>query len=178
MTDTSTEPTTTADDDGIVREVEHDPEVDGELSDGVELVRTGVIRLVIGGSRTVLRRPFFGEFKRLRLSLEAATDSITDVRIDVEALAAELHDEQQRIADDDKLGHRERAAAVMELRKRDREAGRKLTSVAEDARVEWWADVFDVLGAKQPDDWPSWIADATLPDRIIRHWRSAPLGRG
>lgn len=163
---------------GLVAEVEHDPVEHGEVLDSIDLVRTGIIRLVINGRKVTLRRPFFGELKRLRLALENLTDSITDARIDAEATGAEIRDEMKALADDEALGHRERAEASSALRRRDREAGRALTGAADDARLEWWVEVFAVLGVEAPADWPSWVGDATLPNRVIQHWRSAPLARG
>lgn len=166
------EPTVTA----VMVDDETEP-ADDETGDRVDYVRTGIIRVWIDGERYRLRRPFFGEFKRLRLAVEDMNDEIDElsqrsVTLGQQITAeAETHD---RVKDPEAY-----AAWRVDSRRRQREVGRKLTDTAEQLRIGWWEDVWATLGLdERPADWPSWITNPDLPNRILTHWRMVPSGRG
>jgi hypothetical protein len=150
---------------------------DDETGDRVDYVRTGIIRVWIDGERYRLRRPFFGEFKRFRLAVEDMNDEIDDLSQKSIALGQQITAEaetQDRAKDPE--GY---AAWRVDSRRRQREVGRNLTDTAEQLRIGWWEDVWATLALdERPPDWPSWITNPELPNRILTHWRMVPSGRG
>lgn len=150
------------------------PVVD-ETGDDVELSQTGLVRLRIDGTRYRLRRPFMGELKKLRLALEEVTEEIGDAQITLHQVRAEVLASEP---DDD-----EDPAAVAkwqrEKRSLTRQAVNDLTELADKLRLEWWRGVFDEVSLDGiPDELPVWILDPDLPDQVVKHWRSVPLGHG
>jgi hypothetical protein len=171
---TTTEPTTN------VRET--DPQPDEGDPVAVELVRTGWVRFRWDGQLVRLRRPFFGELKALRLSLEDVADQIGERSDELQALAQEIVAESERNDTDDDRDEDERRRVRRELTRKSKVAGRELTDFCDAARVGWWRSVVDLVGVdgELPDDdkLPSWIGDPQLPNTVLQHWRSVPLGRG
>lgn len=164
-------------DDGLIaRDVEPDETDGAESGDLIELVRTGLVRMTLGGKRYRLRRPFFGEFKKLRLSLEDMNDEISS------AVDEQMRVSRQNVAEADT--HKddepdEYVAWRADVRKRSSAAARSLTELAEDRRYEWWLEMWDQLTLdSRPDDFPAWITDPNIANALLGHWRSAPLGRG
>lgn len=147
----------------------------------VVLVRTGLIRMTIGGKRYRLRRPFFGEFKRIRLALEDLNDEVADARIDTQTIQRKTVAEGKALDDEGTLEDDPDARAEWErtARKRARDASRTLLDTADRLREEFWTDVFATLSQDgTPEQWPGWIGDPDLPGLVIEHWRATPLGRG
>lgn len=160
------------------------PEPDLAEADGnerndhrIQFVRTGLVRVWIDGSLYRLRRPFFGEFKTLRLDLEDVIDRIQEASSEAQLVAAKVMREQRDWSPED-----DPEATVekqRDWRKQNRAATRALNSEAEDARRTWWLKVFEVLSLDGiPNDFPAWVNDPTLASEIVTHWRTAPLGRG
>lgn len=103
----------------------------------------------------VLRRPRFGEFRRMR---EALWD---------------LQDRRNEIVDEQKV--------LAESDDRDDALIRKLTVEIEDTTFDWVRDAVTTLGDKTPpaeaDDWPHWATTGDVMNLIVSHWRSVPLAR-
>jgi hypothetical protein len=166
--------------DGALVVVDAEPaDDDGVAIDRIELVKSGLVRIHIDGKRYRLRRPFFGELKTLRLALADVSDDLNDRRMETQLAAKRMMAENERINSDDSLDDEARLKALQAIRREDRELGRGLTNDADDARIAWWSQAFEVVGLDgMPEQWPGWIVDARLPDHVLQHWRSAPLGRG
>jgi hypothetical protein len=142
----------------------------------IQFVRTGLIRLYVEGVTFRLRRPFFGEFKALRLAFEDVLDEISEAAADSMNVQREVSAERQASVNDppETLASKER-----EWRKRTRESSRALNDRAENVRIDWWRDVFETLSLDgTPELLPSWVIDPMLPNEFILHWRTAPQGRG
>lgn len=159
----------------------------------VQFARSGLIRLpmsveyaedgtVTNVRRARIRRPFFGELKRLQMMLEDLADELADEREQAQVSSLELNEQAEAIDKDTELPPRERVERISTLRKASREAGRNLDRKAEATRFQWWATVFELLSYDGPlgetEQAPAWLADGLLPARVLRHWRSVPLGPG
>lgn len=150
--------------------------------DGIVLTKTGWIRAAVAGETFRLRRPFFGELRKLRTALEAVTDEINTTGEEADGIAAQLVEMAKRYKDmaDADIPARERTKND-KLRDDAKTASRRLVEVADDLRVGWWTLVFETLcvdTVKVPADWPSWVVDPNLPNQVMQHWRSAPLAPG
>lgn len=158
-----------------------EPEAD-EGTDEVQLVRTGFVRLRFGDTLIRLRRPFFGELKKIRLALEDAADAIADASEEAQLHAARLIEQSVAIDADENLSAVEKIQQRRELQHESRAAGRKVSEIAEEERLRWWATVVETIGVGDAlpgvDELPSWILDPMLPNTVLTHWRSVPLGRG
>lgn len=153
----------------------------GEGDDLVQLVRSGWVRLRWSDQLVRLRRPFLGELKTLRLALEDASDAISDASEDTQLIAARLIEEGKVIDAGEEGDVAERVKRRRALQRESRDAGRKLTELAEEERVKWWRLVIEMLSVDDlplDAELPSWIVDVNLPNTILQHWRSVPLGRG
>lgn len=150
---------------------------DGDANDErIELVRTGLVRVWIVGDRYRLRRPFFGEFRKLRMQLEDGNDEIQAASDDAMRLARDLTQAAQGKADLPPDEWREWRRTAQD---QSRQSGRKLTDLAEELRLEWWTTMWDLLTLDgRPPDWPPWIVEPALQGRLVAHWRSSPQGRG
>jgi hypothetical protein len=164
-------------DDGLIaRDVEPDDSDGAESGDTIDLVRTGLIRVTLGGTRYRLRRPFFGEFKKLRLAIEDANDEISTAVDEQMRVSRQNVIEADEHKDDDPDAYVEWRADV---RKRSSVSARALTDLAETRRYEWWVEMWTLLtldGA--PDDFPAWVTDPNIANTLLGHWRSSPSGRG
>lgn len=157
-------------------DVEPMPDDGPENGDRIEFVRTGLIRVHIGATRYRLRRPFFGEFKKLRLAVEDMNDEIQEAVDESLRVSRQITVEKAEHDDDDPDTF---LAWKRDSAKRQRAASRSLTEVAEARRVEWWETMWTLLTVDgRPDDWPSWITDPALAGQFIGHWRAVPLARG
>lgn len=164
-------------DDLIVEDVESRPDDPTGTGDRIELVRTGLIRVWIGDDRYRIRRPFFGEFRDLRLAIEDMNDEIQTESDKVSRMARRVAQEAQaRPADETPEAF---ADWQVDSREKTTTATRRLTQIAEDRRIEWWNQMWDLLCVDgKPADWPAWVTDPTIGNRVMTHWRSSPLGRG
>lgn len=166
-------------DTGVTDATDADLDADDLPGDQVTLVKTGMVRIWIGGQRYRLRRPFFGELKTLRLALEGLQDEVNDKQVEILDLAAQLEQEANDLAADEDLTAKQRAAKLRQIRRRDRDAARKLTDLLEQLYPDWWAKVFEMLSVDgKPDDWPAWVTDVGFVQRLMQHWRQAPLAPG
>ena len=164
-------------DDGFV-----DPEGD-EDGDRLELVRTGIIRIRVGGTRIRLRRPFFGEFKRLRLAVEDMNDEIDQLTAEAQGISGEIVREASNRPDGETPV--QFAEWRIASRRRSREASRRLTDAAEKLRLDWFGEVVRTL-TMEPDGGsvldeerlPAWVTSPDLPNTMLSHWRMVPSGRG
>lgn len=162
----------------VAADKDPDPEDGDEFDERVDLVRTGLVRIRIAGSRFRLRRPFFGELKKLRLALQDVNDEISDLSDEALRLAREMTDAAKsdvvQNLDADEFTEWRR-----DNRKRSNKASRDLTDMTEDLRLGWWETMWDLLSVDgRPDDWPSWVVDPTFHAALFTHWRASPLGRG
>lgn len=156
-----------------------DPAADEANAERIQFVRTGLTRVTFGGKLYRLRRPFFGEFKRLRVALEDANDEIAEAAQASIAVTRSIASERAALGsnvDGDVL-----AAHETEWRKRQREASRLLNDRADTLRGEWWSLVFDTIsldGKPKKGEWPAWVLDPSVAIEFVTHWRTAPQGRG
>lgn len=146
----------------------------------VELTQTGLVRLYGGdGRRWRLRRPFLGEFKRIRHAIEAMRDDLIDLSATTEIAQLEVTDLDDLPDDAPAVERIERRAS---LRKRTYQLANEVSQAAETMRHDWWSDVFALVSMDGPlpddDQLPTWIVDDLLPARVMAHWRSAPLAHG
>ncbi len=155
-----------------------EPEDGDDNNDRIELVRTGLVRVWFGGKRYRLRRPFFGEFRKIRTSLQDANDEIAEATDDALKVSREITDSAKDRNTDEMTPD-----AWVEWRKENRAkantVNRQMADTAEDLRLSWWESTWDLLTLDgRPEDWPSWITDPNLANAVVSHWRSSPLGRG
>lgn len=153
---------------------------DDETLDGrIQFVRTGLTRVWVRGELFRLRRPFFGEFKKMRLALEDLVDEISELAQSSMAVSRQVAAEREALGaspEPELL-----ASSETEWRKRQREAQRNVTDRADALRLEWWVLVFDTIsldGKPKKSEWPAWVTDPSVAVEFIAHWRSAPQGRG
>jgi hypothetical protein len=168
-------------DDGLV-----EPEPDEE-GDAIVFVRNGWIRITIAGQLHKLRRPFLGELHTLEQSLESATHDLRELQESLKEANSEDLAHAQRIADEAK-GLRDDSARKIELDDESvalaikaMERNRAVDKMARELRAMWWQQVFKTLtppGHPEPEEAPSWVEDITLQQRVVSHWRSAPLAHG
>lgn len=160
---------------------------DDELGDEIVLVRNGWVRMTIAGRLYKLRRPFFGELRDLEASAESDRDVLTELNNTLRAesnehlaRAKEIEEEAKGLADDSprKLELDEEATSLtLAAFKRQTTIMRR----AGELRESWWRQVFETLsppGHEKPRDMPAWIDDAQMQQRIVDHWRTAPLAYG
>lgn len=162
-----------------VVEVDDEP---GEDTDEVQLTRSGAVRLRFDGRVIRLRRPLFGELRTLRLALEDAGEAISDAAEDGAIIGARLVAEATGSEESD-ADPVDKVKRRREIQRESRAAARDLVDLGENERLRWWLLVIDTLASVDSDpvaeaDFPSWIIDHTLPNTVIQHWRSVPLGRG
>lgn len=154
-----------------------------ETGEALTFVRTGWVRCTTGGQIARLRPPLFGEYKRLRMALEDVQDAIMALSEDAEINAERIVALEAEIGDVDPA---ERVKRRRELRRESTEIARRTNREREALMHGWWADVFRTLcvdAAKvdwidDPDRMPAWLTAPALPQRILAHWRAAPLARG
>lgn len=160
---------------------------DADLVDveGIVFVKTGWVRFTIDGKVYRLRRPLFGELKKLRLALEDVSDDINTRSAASTQMAIDLEREAQAVASSESTISAAKRRSLEAKRLESRKLGRDLVEFADDARMGWWTLVFETLGVgdgqggdKIPADWPAWVVDVNLPGQITQHWRSAPLAPG
>ncbi len=159
-----------------------------ETGDGLRLVTTGWVRCTVGGALYRLRPPFFGEMKRLRMSLEEIQDHLAEASTEAEGIAMRLIDQANATLQGDgaKVDQADRLVQTKALRRESTMAGRALTELRESLMFGWWDDVFRVLCVDlakvdwldDPDRHPSWMTNASLPASVVGHWRQPPLGHG
>jgi hypothetical protein len=161
-----------------------EPEPVEPVADDVEMLPSGLVNVTIGGVVYRLHPPDMGTHKRLRLALEAVTDAIDDASYEAERVGAEVGRAIEAAAELSPAEQEALAPENMQLRRKAKAAARELVMVADDARVEWWQLVFELVSTDNagrkaiPDTTPAWFADINLPGQLIAHWRSAPLARG
>src|SRR5690606_36092534 len=108
-----------------------EPDDDDPEGDRVDWVRTGMVRLWIGGTRYGLRRPFLGELRDLDLAHENALEDINDRNVEARLKADGLGERADKIDADKRMTPKTRAAEVRELRAEDRAIAREVTEYRE-----------------------------------------------
>lgn len=161
--------------------------------DDVKLYGAGWVRVIVDGKDYRLRRPLVGELKDLRLSLERLTDEITEKseanytwQLRADRRHRQLNELLLKLPEDPDLTDDEFEAKVTEwrgeqqrLRLDSRNKGRDLTTFADERRMAWWSEVFEVLGVDgPPPQWPAFFVDFMGPMKVTEHWRQNPLARG
>lgn len=152
------------------------PEDGAAYDERIELVRSGLVRIWINGVRYRLRRPFFGEFRDIRLALQDANEEVANASDDSLAVSRQMTIEAKTAED---MDPEQWAAWRRDARKRSNETARELIATTDRTRLEWWTTAWNLLTLDEsPPDWPPWVTDAALHAALIAHWRSSPLGRG
>lgn len=145
-----------------------------------------VLRLSEGGDegeeRTVrLRRPLFGEFKRLRKAADAMNEA------EEEAAVIQLAGLEEVRAVPPPEGAEPGSAALsrhnIEQTKKMRAINRAASEKIEKARYEWWTTAVTLLsiGGDLPklDEVPAWLlVEEGVIARLFDHWMHRPLARG
>lgn len=161
----------------IADTIEH--QADEDRGDLVELLGTGYIRIRTQATRYRLRPPLIGELRKLRTALAEAMDDVADRRDEAMQLSEKLVADAQKIADNESLTDPQRRKQLGAIKAKSRKGGRELTDHADDVRLEWWTKVFAALSLDgQPAEWPASMLDHNLPEKVMQHWRTAPLDRG
>lgn len=169
-----------------------DPEPDEEENgaDLVQLVRTGWVRLVIGGhGRVRFRPPRFGELRAIMVAHEALVDEVQERAHDTQALAETLNAELAAMTEPGEDGTvpevspEARHKALVDVTLRSRKANRELTRWREEQFLTWWGLVHETLGVSGEtlppvDGLPVWMSSAALASSVILHWQAVPLDRG
>lgn len=164
---------------------------DDEAGEGLELVRTGWVRLRIRDGETGevrrwrLRAPSLREFKRMRLALEEVEDEVGALRTVFLAKAGKVAAE---MAEARKLPDPEGTERLVELGRQERKLTAEFTDAHETLRVQWLHSVFTerygrgaalgVDGVPHEDDWPSWVTSPDFYGQLLNHWRHVPLAPG
>lgn len=155
-----------------------EPEAGDPAGDNIEFVRTGVIRILAAGNRYRLRRPFFGELRRLRTAWQDYDYEVQDRSDEARDLSKRIKADIEAMSPDDP----ERTKKLRALRDESRAAGREHEEFVENGFLAWWVQVFELLtmgdGTPGPDETPGWLIDHTLVAKVFAHWRSVPLGHG
>lgn len=133
----------------------------------------GTIRLRIGGTEQVLRRPKIGEFRMLRERLA----DVTAHTVEQIAEAAEA------------IGEHRAPAAIAERAEAQAASDARAEALARSASIEadlltWWRSVYDLLGTNDstlpanPDDYPTWFLGDGIVNECLQHWRLVPRRPG
>lgn len=151
-----------------------------------ELLNSGLVRLHIGDRRYRLRRPFMGEFRRIREAFLEVNDELSDLAMDVQLQGTRIRDRvaelnQRQIGADAPLTSDE-LDELKKLRQEDRTIARGLTARREELYQQWLTDVFAVLSMDGPlpgdDTSEPWLLDPQFIAELVRHWQTRPLARG
>lgn len=125
------------------------------------------IDLEDGTPPIVLRRPKYGQYKRLQFSLNAIQDTLRPARDRLDALPETAErPEDQATLDAERRGIAEESEKA-----------------AEEGISNWWREVADMLGDRpfpeSLDDWPvEMVLGGNEIASVIMHWRTVPLARG
>lgn len=148
------------------------------VPDGPDFRKDGTTLVFIDGAQHRLRRPKYGEFKRLRALLE----DVQDETLRLTQKATEGRPEKPA----DNAPNEERTAYALAVRSSTRE----LTDGIEELNIRWVRAVFNgdeehrLTGLSTPhlpddsDDWPSWLIAGKFVTDLVNHWRAVPLARG
>lgn len=139
--------------------------------DSLKLEKDGTVTAVVGGEKTVLRRPLFGELRELRESLWSAQDVLYDK-------AAALASARVNLKAASESG--DTAEAVDALRE-FRNLERQDTLASEGACMSLMRTIFETLGGRTLSDdatLPVWMSDYKAIEALMEHWRFVPLVSG
>lgn len=161
-----------------------EPDETGDDGDRVQFVSTGWVRFVIAGHGRVRLRPArFGQLRQVMEAQEEMLDAIQEIadQIGIQGAALQAQADADRSNPDVSPEDQERRRRG--YFRESREAGRKLTRIANEKRAEVWRLIHGMLGVPgerwpDDDDLPVWMLDASLMNQVIAHWQSVPLAPG
>lgn len=161
---------------------------DDEGDDNIQFVKNGWVRIKAGGEEHRLRNLKFGQLKVLFTLLEEQQDLVTRHR---ETCLRKENVLKKRLAEtiDPMEECEEKWQAQADVAIQLRGIVRSIRDKADELRMEWWTRAFEIANVQRsgeterskgvvPREWPAWVADASLPTKLLEHWRSVPLGRG
>ena len=163
------------------------PEPDGTLIRKLPNGSTAfTIESADGGSRDtyIVRRPNLRQLETLTLAYEDLADEHTVGAQDLQLGVVERQAAAEAAHAKHEAGDLTRAKLVAEIRKlnvAERKAQRDYTAMTTAGKIGWWRQVFMMLSAKgapADEDWPSWVLDNRMANRMLVRWREAPLARG
>jgi hypothetical protein len=139
---------------------------DPQVPDGFELIKDGTARLIVDGEIWRLRRPKYGEFRKLRELLQQRDDD--QVRLIIESASLQSPEDEPENEVDKQLAERIRQ--------------RQLNEAVEELNVDWVQEVLVLLTIDKtpppPDQWPAGMETLGFIKQLIDHWRTVPLARG
>lgn len=145
---------------------------------------TGEIRVTLATGETVLPRPLFGQIKVLIRGQSRFAAAIDALELKRQANRNEIREEHKAYQGDADDGNvtptLDNLDALAKLRDRTQAVGDEIQEALEAALVEWWTLVFGTLTDEVPPEelWPAVMIDASLPSKMVNHWRYAPAGPG
>jgi hypothetical protein len=132
----------------------------------------GTVDVALVSKNVKLRRPTVGEFKKLRLDLEAKEDEAGDLAIELTRLV----DKGTKIGGDERLGD-EAVALSHEIRN----LTRVVRDRGESIRIEFLVEILTLLDSKQApvseEDFPTEVVGNWIPT-LVDHWRARPTVPG
>lgn len=135
--------------------------VDQEDLKAVAKDKTGVVRIWHDGTLYTLRRPKWGQYKRIRDALKTLTPLAKRGGEMQKALQDKSPEEQAEGMDD-----------MLALMDEMAEATIPLTKLV-------FSELSDQPFPDNPDDWESWlVTDNDFLSGLLEHWRTVPLARG
>lgn len=161
---------------------------DDEGDDNIQFVKNGWVRIKAGGEEHRLRNLKFGQLKVLFTLLEEQQDLVTRHR---ETCLRQENALKKRLTEtiDPMEECEEKWQAQADIAIQLRSIVRSIRDKADELRMEWWTRAFEIANVQRsgeterskgivPREWPAWVADGSLPTKLLEHWRSVPLGRG
>lgn len=146
------------------------------VPDGLELVKDGTVRAVVGDERYKLRRPKLGELQDMRELL---------AEVDDDSIRALGHAEAEKVLVEQKYPEAERAAdgtMRTEHMLAVRAIDRAMAATLDARRADWTRAAWALLGDKPlPDDtreWEPWLVNPVTISQLMGHWQAVPLARG
>jgi hypothetical protein len=154
------------------------------MTDPITFDRLGTITIDNDGEAVKLRRPKMGQWRHFRRVWDQAVRERTaraqELQDQISALIADTpkpHDETNPayVAVIESDEHRKLVEAVRE------EASRLRDNPLYDLTIPWLQEVMKQLTDGQlgePDDWPAFLADPSLPGKFLNHWQTVPKASG
>lgn len=133
--------------------------------------KTGRIRVDVDGELHTLRRPKYGEFRRIKDKLIEAQATIKD------AVEVARHESESDDVDEAP------ASTQSELVNTTLNAFSRVTlyvfNGADDEDDDEFAGLSNHVLPRDVDDWPAWLVlNNSIIQEFIAHWRAVPLVRG
>lgn len=138
-------------------------------AEGMDWRDDGTVAAVFGGVEYSLRRPTVGEYGKLKeLRFAVQDESLRNLKAAAEEAPDDLPDDAGQVA---RLEH-----TIAQ-----REAQSKANDANEALERKWCAEVWTALGDRPlppEDEWPAWLGQVEIAQRLFAHWRTVPLVPG